>query len=252
MPDKAHKDSKTGDIVKACDCTISDLNKRFYCIVEGCNAFMSLVSATSNHDAYFRRLKTSPKHISAKCVRCSMIFDSSKYDESRFDRNSAFDWMFTPPKTKRGNTGTRTGHCGGGSHNSLRTLGNIYRMCVTKDKADTYNGYVNDDMFADNENYSKYKTDLIGNIIVECSFYRKVYGESALLFNYPTDYRYGHIVIRLNFLDEQECWNYYNKLKDSHHTEPIAIAGNWEEVNGNPDYKFQCDFLSSRQIYAVR
>lgn len=91
MPDKAHKGS---------DCTIADLHRNFYCIVEGCPAVMSLVSATSKKDAYFRTLPTSPKHISVNCVRCSLIFDSSKYDESKFDRNSAFDWMFTTPAAK--------------------------------------------------------------------------------------------------------------------------------------------------------
>lgn len=125
-------------------------------------------------------------------------------------------------------------------------------MCVTKAKSDTYNGNVINDMFADAENYSRYKTDLIGNVIVECSFFKKVYGEPALLFNYPADYKSDHIVIRLNFSKEQDCWHYYNRLKGSHHTEPIAIAGNWEEVIGNPDFKFQCDFLSSRQIYVVK
>ena len=46
---------------------------------------------------------------------------------------------------------------------------------------------------------AKYQTDLIGNIIVECSFYKKVYKESALLFNYPADYKTDHIIIRLIF-----------------------------------------------------
>lgn len=252
MPDKAHKDSKTGEIVRAKDCSIVDRNKRFYCITPGCPAVMSLVLPANEHDAYFRRLTNSPKHISTDCVRCSLIFDPSKYDESKFNLNDAFAWMLSPTVSNKGTTGRKTGHVGGGAHNSLRTLGNIYKMCASAKKSDTYNGYIINDMFADSENYAKYQTDLIGNIIVECSFYKKVYKESALLFNYPADYKTEHIIIRLNFLNQKECWDYYKKLKDSDHTEPIAIAGNWEEVIGHPDCKFQCTFLSSRQLYVVR
>uniref|UniRef100_UPI00266B3D46 hypothetical protein n=1 Tax=Anaerobutyricum hallii TaxID=39488 RepID=UPI00266B3D46 len=69
---------------------------------------------------------------------------------------------------------------------------------------------------------------------------------------YPTDYKKDHSVLRLNFESEQLCWDYYNNLKTSSHTEPIAIAGNWELVKGNPDYQYQADFFSTRQIYVVR
>lgn len=252
MPDKAHINSKSGAIVNAKDCTIADLHKKFFCITKDCPATLTLVSASASKEAHFRRLKSSHKHISVDCVRCAMTFDPSKYDESKFDYNNAFDWMFTPPTSSRATTGTATGHLGGGAHNSLKTLGNIYRMCVTKSKADTYNGYLIDDMFADAENYSKYKTALLGNIIVECSYYHKVYGEPALLFNYPADFKSEHIIIRLNFSDEKLCWDYYKKLKDSDHTEPIAIAGNWEATPLNPDCQFQCNFMSSRQIFFVK
>lgn len=251
MPDIARKDSSTGPIVNIHDCTIADKDNHFYCRTPGCPAVMSIVSLGS-HNAHFRRLPSSPEHISVDCVKCSMIFNSSKYDESKFNKNSAFDWMFTPTISTRGTTGTKKGHLGGSPHNSLRTLGNMYRMCVSKSKSDTYNGYKINDMFADAENYSYYKTNLNGNIIVECSFFKKVYNEPALLFNYPTDYKKDHSVLRLNFESEQCCWDYYNNLKTSSHTEPIAIAGNWEPVKGNPDYQYQADFFSTRQIYVVR
>lgn len=251
MPDTARKDSPSGPIVNIHDCTIADKDNHFYCSTAGCPAVMSIVSF-GTPDAYFRRLPSSPKHISVDCVRCALIFDPSKYDETKFNKNSAFNWMFTPPKSTRGTTGTKKGHVGGSAHNSLRTLGNIYKMCVTKSKSDTYNRYKINDMFADAENYSYYKTNLNGNIIVECSFFKKVYNEPALLFNYPTDYKKDHVILRLNFENEQLCWDYYNKLKTTSHTEPIAIAGNLEPVKGNPDYQCQANFFSTRQIYVVR
>lgn len=46
---------------------------------------MSLVSIASNKDAHFRWLKSFLKHSSADCIKNAIIFDITKYDETKFD-----------------------------------------------------------------------------------------------------------------------------------------------------------------------
>lgn len=242
----------TGDVVKASDITITEKDDIFYCCTPNCHAEMKIVNLGNVKEAYFRRLPSSPYHINAKCVRCGITFDKTKYDESRFSKKAAFDWLFSPPDSShKGKTGTKTGKRGCTSI-GFRSLGNIYRLCASLEKTDTYNGVLIDDIFADYENFSRYENNIEGNLILECSYYRKVYKELALLFNYPSDFKSAHNIVRLDFADEELFWKYYNKLKGCHHTEPIVIAGNWKNTTGNPDYQAQCTIVSSRQIYVVK
>ena len=242
MPDKAKKGSRTGDIVRACDCQLCDKDLDFYCVTEGCNVVMSLVSAVSD-DAHFRRRPSSPYHISVNCMRGALIFNPHKYVEKDFDKDSSFEWMFTPVKPRKSSKkGTR--HVRNRAHNSLRTLGNLYKMCISKRKDEDYNGFTINDIFADAENFATYGTDLNGQMIVECSFYKKVYNKPQLLFNYPTDFREPHVVLRVNFdSDKEKAWWYRQRLNSSHHTEPVI---------GDPEVQFECDFSSTRQIYIVK
>jgi hypothetical protein len=106
---KAHIYSKNGKIIAASDCTIKDVGKKFYCSTEKCYAEMSLVNAANPLAAYFRS-KDKSKHISNKCIKNSIQFNDSDYDESRFDLNFALDSMLGDKHSiKRGTTGSSTG-----------------------------------------------------------------------------------------------------------------------------------------------
>lgn len=48
----------------------------------------------------------------------------------------------------------------------------------------------------------------------------------------------------------RNCVGNNNKFKECHHTEPIA--GIWRLENGNLEAEFECDYVSSRQIYVVK
>lgn len=246
------KRKDTGEIVYAADCTIGDVKREFICPTPGCRAKMSLVCAGDDHDAYFRTFQVSPEHISKSCQICAMSFDVSRYDESAFNPDSAFDWIFGQPANHRGNSGTRTDHVGGGTGNGIRTLANMYKLCASRKKTDTYNGVVIGDILADDENFDWYRDHLIGKKIVVCSYFKNIINECALLFNYPVDYHGSHIIIRLNFRNKRDFWHYYNLFKTSDHTEPIVIAGAWKPVNDGGPVKYQAEFHSPRQIYIVK
>lgn len=244
MPYRARRNNNAGPEVNASQITINEKDNLFYCMTSGCNAVMKIVNVGNAEEAYFRRLPTSPYHISANCVRCGITFDKTKYDERKFTIQGFADWVFSKPSSNhKGNTGTNTGKVGGKSI-GFRSLAKIYDMCVALGKGGRYNGVLIDDIFADEENYFKYNNNLNGFLVVECSIYKKIYGESSLLFNYPTNFRNSHIVVKLNFDNEKECWEYYDKFKGCHHTEPIAIAGIWKLTNGSSEEKYECDYES--------
>lgn len=253
MPYEARRYSSSGPIIKARDCKITEIHNQFYCKTPGCRAIMSLVNTGNIEEAYFRRKPSSPYHTSADCVRCGIVFDKTKYDETKFVKNEAFDWLFSPPaETHKGTTGTKKGTKGGGK-SPVRTLGKLYEMCVSLGKEEEYNGYKIGEFFADAENYIYYSENLEGNIIAECSYFKKAYNEYALLFNYSTNPFVEHILVKVKFGDNTEAfWKYYNKFEGCHHTEPIAIAGNWTKSPGGSESVFECDYKSSRQIYYVR
>lgn len=128
-------------------------------------------------------------------------------------------------------------------------------MCVNHKKTDLYNGYMIGDMFADEENYPKYKNNIRGQLIVECSYFTYLSWENAILFNYPTDFRRkgGHDVIKVKFNNKTTFEKYKEKLEDDHtHIQPIAIAGNWSKPAGGHACDAFCKFYSGRQIYIVK
>lgn len=252
MPYKARKNSNTGSVVNASQVTINEKDDRFYCITPRCDAVMKAVNVGNIEEAYFRRLPSSPYHISANCMRCGITFEKTKYDESKFTTQRFADWVLSEPSSShKGTTGTKIHKVGGGSM-GFHSLGTIYKMCVSLGKNEKYNGVLIDDIFVDEENYSRYNNSLNGFLVVECSFYKKVYKESSLLFNYPTNFKEPHIIVRMNFANEELCWKYYKKFEGCHHTEPIAIAGVWRPENSNSEAQFECDYVSSRQIYVVK
>ncbi len=252
MPYRARRNNNNGPEVHASRVTINERNDFFYCMTPGCDAVMKVVNVGNVEKAYFRRLPTYPHHSSANCVRHGITFDKTKYDESKFTMHGFAEWIFAKPNLgHKGHTRTTTRKEGGRSI-GFRTLGKVYEMCVALGKMETYNGVLIDDIFADEENYARYSNNLNDLLIVECSFFKKVYRESSLLFNYSTNFRNPHIVVKVNFEDEEMCWKYYYKFKGCHHTEPIAVVGIWRPTNGTSEARFECDFVSSRQIYIVK
>lgn len=250
MPPRAINEN--GENVNAADVSINEQGHVFYCITPDCPARMSIVNVGNVEQAFFRRRPSSPYHISAQCVRDAIVFDNDRHDERLFNLQNAFQRLFNRPEARANNHGGGAPRVVGRRNIPIRTLRSIYEMCVTRQKDDLYNNYRIGDFFADEENYNVYNRNLQGCVIVECSFYKKEYGQPALLFNYPTNYHNEHNYLRLVFDNDDDCWNYYNKFKNCHHTEPIVIAGDWTRIEDNANYQAECLFYSDRQIYVVR
>lgn len=237
---------------EAKDCGINDVGQRFKCCTEGCPAIMVLYSASQTRAAHFKS-KDKKQHISVKCVRNSITFNQSEYDESKFDLNFAFDSMMgNTSHINRGNTGSRRGSVGGSKHLRICTLPVLYAMCISRNKNDTYNGILINDLLVDAENSEEYKEGIEGYKIVETSYYHKIKDEFALRMNYPINNRGINSWVKISFNDRKLFWEQYDKLKDSMHIEPIIIAGDWKKVDDNSKYHSECIIYNEKQIHYVK
>ena len=223
----------------------------FVCCTDACNAEMILVGAGTGA-AYFRSKRKSD-HISNTCIKNSISFDDSKYNEAKFDLLFAFESMLGKNHSikpiNRGGKGTKQENVGGNKNLRIHTLPLLYAMCLSRGKSSNYNGILINDLLADNENFAKYSKGIDGYKLVETSKYHKVQDEFAFLMNYPAENRGINSWVKIIFDSEKIFWNQYNKLKNSNHIEPIIIAGEWEIVPSNTAFHSQCIIHKESQIY---
>lgn len=254
MPKMAYMKDKTGLPIKATEVGIADINKEFICCTEDCKARMSLVSGGTER-AYFRS-KDIKEHISSMCIKSSIVFEESKYDETRFDLNFAFESMLgiehTNERINRGHNGNRQGCVGGNRKLRIHTIGVLYAMCLDKGKDGAYNKISINDILADDENFDNYKEGITGYRLVEVSKYHKVKDELAFIMNYPSLNREKISHVKIVFEDKELFWKQYYKIKDSHYVEPIIIAGDWQVAPEGYDYHSQCRIRTDSQIYYVK
>lgn len=252
MPQKACIGNPNGPVVEAKKLTIGDTKKSFFCSTNGCCARMLLVSGMTDH-AHFRSYSIYD-HKFDQCILNSLNFNSSKYSERAFNLDNAIRYIVGPAETlnihkkRGGNTRSPKGvSIGGNQQMPIRTLKELYAQCLDTGVRGTYAGIYISDILACKHNFDRYSDGFEGFKIVEVTYYRKVYGEPALLFNYPCYSRGVHKVVRLNFQDEQTAWDYYNRFKNSNHKEPLILAGIWEKVD-NAEYICECTFYKKSQI----
>ena len=211
MPQKAYMKNKKGNPVDANKVHITDRNVRFICCTDGCDAEMILCKA-GTEDAYFRS-KNKRDHVSAECIKNSIIFRPDIYDENLFDLNFAFSSILGKNHAiqtiSRGNTGARQEI---GNYRKLRihTLPALYSMCLLKKKHERYNGVLIDDILADGENYVRYSSGIQGFKVVESSFYFYTDSDMSIMLNYPLNNRGKNSWVKIKFEDK----NLYQSQKE--------------------------------------
>ncbi|MGY4786790.1 hypothetical protein ACVNSY_03310 [Bacillus sp. OHL2] len=123
MPYKAYRDINKTLEIRACDTTIEDTKKTFYCSTKDCKALMTLVNGGDSERAHFRRRSSSPKHSSIFCS-ADGNFASTEYDEYQFNFDDISTKLIDPPsKPKRKvGKGTTTLTGGGGKSQYLQFI----------------------------------------------------------------------------------------------------------------------------------
>lgn len=256
MPNFANIDIPEGTKVNANSVPINYRNHKFFCTTPGCKAEMVFCNGGTQHDAYFRS-KNINAHIGSECIKKTISFDKSAYDESSFDLDFAFASILglNPGRINACSSySTKNLQVGQGRHNRVHTLPLLYSLCLSLGKKGLYNGYPIDDILADNENFDRYSGKIEGYKLVETSYYKKVYNELSFLMNYPSNnmnppFRNHWVKITFHSSLKNFYWDTYKKLKQSSHLEPIIVAGLWTMAPPNAKYQSECVITGKNQLY---
>lgn len=243
MAYEAYLDKEKKIILKAKDAAINHINKTFYCKTPGCKTCMTLVDAANPEHAYFRKIPSSPDHISIFCS-ADGVFKLTEYEENKFNFEDLADKIMSGPNDKRVHRSGNREVRGGGEKKSISTVKQIYLMCR---KCDEYNGIKTNNILADERNFEENKNIILGKKIVQCTYYHKVYNEFSFIMNYPSfPYKNGKH-IRIDFEDSNLFWEFYNKVKSSNHKELILILGNWKTGRIGDEYIARCTIYKKKQ-----
>lgn len=243
MAYEAYLDKEKKIILKAKDAAINHINKTFYCKTPGCKTCMTLVDAANPESAYFRKLPSSPDHLSIFCS-ADGIFNPTKYEEKKFDFEDLADKIMSEIHSKNTHGLGSTEVHGGGGKKSISTVKQMYLMCR---KYAEYNGIKTNKILADERNFEENKNSILGKKIVQCTYYRKLYNEDSFIMNYPSfPYKNGKH-IRIDFEDSKLSWEFYNKVKSSNHKELILILGDWKTGGIGDEYIARCTIYRKRQ-----
>ena len=198
MAYEAYLDKEKKIVLKAKNAAINHINKTFYCKTLGCKTRMTLVNAANPENAYFRKIPSSPDHLSVLCS-ADGFFEPTKYEENTLDRVFLADKIMSEMSDKRIHGSSSVELHGGGGRKSISTVKQIYLMCR---KYTEYNGIKTNGILADERNFEQNKNTITGKKIVQCTYYHKVYNEFSLIMNYPSfPYKNGKH-IRIDFEDE--------------------------------------------------
>lgn len=258
MPQYAYMNNKEGNPIDANRVPVfTKINKpKFFCCTKNCMAEMILCKHGTG-EAYFKS-KNILDHLSNKCIKNSIVFKESSYNENLFDKDYAFESILgikhSSKPISRGNTGSRKGNIGGSRNCRIHTLPLLYAMCLSKGKAGNYNGVSIDDMLADDENYNRYKNGITGYKIVETSKYYEIEKDFSFMMNYPADNRVigNGSWVKVTFDSKALFEKYVDQLKNSSHIEPVIIAGDWKLAKSGSKHHSECIIHKASQIYFAK
>lgn len=233
MPKDARIYTPDGKLVNS-DIMGFDVNGPFFCANDGCDAKMHLVCRSgSQHFACY----SISDHKLPKCIRGTVTFNASNYNEQTFNMLD-FQNSFLPDtncskhiRADKYRTASRT--INNNPHPTIKQIKTLYAAFLERGLDGNYNGYGVNDYLCSYDNYDLYCNGFTGFKLVELTYYHKVKGEFAIIFNYPLFDNTHNTHVKVEFANEQDFWNIYNHYRKLHLHDiamnPLVIGAVWEE-----------------------
>lgn len=247
MANYAFRDKERKIKIYANDCTYAESNEYFYCKTPNCKAKMKLVDLKGVKTSYFRAIPAY-SHTEEVCNVQKESFERKKYVENKFDFEQALVNLMNANTGKLiENTGKVTSKPKYEKDKKvLRTIKQIYNMCINNDINDFYNGVKIWRMLVDVRSLHIYKYGIKGLRLVECKVVNYDKERNIINAMCPIN-RDGKYKLQLKCND-----SVFNKLinekKLDFHKESksiIVVAGDWKSIDENT---FTTDILSKSQI----
>lgn len=226
----AYRDKGRKNIIYADKAIKEDRNKVFFCPNHECDAKLYLCAVDGSMRAHFRATKSEYKHVE-KCPygNSNSEFDSTKYDETKFDYNDAINKLLSVDKTSTQVSSSPKHGSGHLNVRSLRTLKQIYSMCKSSPVRDSYAGKEISSMILDDRSEYRYPKGCFGNRIIEATAQGRFYDNEKKEIYLVAPINSKKYTFVLSFLDEDvyrtirsEIYNNRDKI--------IVVAGNWEKT----------------------
>ncbi|MFT8460516.1 MAG: hypothetical protein ABF741_00010 [Liquorilactobacillus ghanensis] len=243
-----YKDSLRTIEFHAEDALKQDVGIRYYCPNPKCDAHMYLCGVDGLSTAYFSANRHSFPHIENCDFGSSNSFKPNNFDESSFDFKFAIENMLSPRASTKEKKIPNTHKIGKSKLKPLRTIRQIYDMCISHSCTQKYNNQIIGQMLLDDRSEYMYPKGVFGYRIIKAktkrgSFYNTEEQEFYLVA--PSSKKYEFV---LQVQDNE----LFRLLRDSFYKNRdrfIIIAGDW--ISSGKFNVFQTNINSRRQVKVI-
>lgn len=244
-----YKDSRRTIEFLAKDALKQDMDIRYYCPNPKCDANMYLCGVDGLSTAHFSANRQAFPHIEKCDYGSSNGFKPDNSDESSFDFEMALEDMLNPIKVTKKDKHPNTHKTGESNLKPLRTIRQIYDMCVTHSCTQTYNNKVIGQMLLDDRSEYMYPKGVFGYRIVKSKpktggFYNT--SEKEIYLVAPSSEKYEFILK----VSSDELFRFLRDIIYSNRDKFIIVAGDWK-ASGKYNI-FQTKVTSKRQIKIIK
>lgn len=240
-----YKDVERTIEIQAEDGQKEDIKTRYYCPNSKCEAHMYLCAVDGSSRAYFSANRKPFPHLKHCDYGSSNSFKVNNTDERSFDFQSALkNMMDVSSPVKKGKL-TKNHKSGETSLKPLRTIRQIYDMCISYSCTREYNNQKIGQMLLDDRSEYMYPKGVFGNRIIKSNvkaghFYNSQNQEIYLVA--PSSKKYSFILK----IQDKKLFRFIKDSLYNNQNKFVIVGGYWRSTD---KYNvFQAEVSSKKQV----
>ncbi|OTO65571.1 MULTISPECIES: hypothetical protein [unclassified Enterococcus] len=231
------------------DALKQDMGIRYYCPNPNCDAHMYLCGVDGLATAYFSANRRTFPHVEKCDYGSSNSFNPNNSDESLFDFERVIEDMLRPTNPTKKDKSSNAHKTGDRNLKPLRTIRQVYDMCVAHSCTQTYNNKAIGQMLLDDRSEYMYPKGVFGHKIIKAKtktggFYNAEKQEIYLVA--PSSEKYEFVLKVSN----DELFRFFRDSLYNNRDKFIIVAGKWGSY-GKFNF-FQTNITSKRQIKIIK